>query len=101
MKETADLACVPVSREAQVLDFSPDDLSPAEELREDVQSALNGRGALARRVVADVPLNELKLKNVVQSRLQFVSGGEKRLTVVVQGLLRIMPRLQRGGPRKR
>lgn len=65
LEEAANLGGLPVSREAQVLDFSPDDLPPAEELREDVQGALNGWVTLARRVLADVPLNELKLKNVV------------------------------------
>jgi hypothetical protein len=89
---------LPVSRETQVLDLSPDDLPPAEELREDVQGALNGWVALAYGVVADVLLNEPKLENVVQSRLQFVTGGKKRLTVSVQGLLRVTPRLKRWGP---
>jgi hypothetical protein len=39
-----------------------------------------------------------ELENVVQSGLQFVGGGEKRLAVSVQGLLRVTPRLERGAP---
>jgi hypothetical protein len=79
--------------EAQVLDFTADQLAAAEELGEDVQRAVDRRVMLPLRVVLQVPVNKAQGQNVVKPRLQFIGRCDERHPVGVENLPCVTPPL--------